>query len=102
MIVCQIVMQDLWKQAYSIVRLRMVQWYASIPFSYGLVNILNCAACCLARFHSAIRQKYAENIFLCVELLTWVLKLFSLRDIMSKVRITASGGEHSSPPFFCQ
>jgi hypothetical protein len=30
--------------------------------------------------------------FWCADMLNWVLKLFSVRDIMSKVRIANSGG----------
>jgi len=33
-------------------------------------------------------------------MLNWVLKLFSIRDIMSKVRIANSGGNLSLRPFF--
>jgi hypothetical protein len=40
--------------------------------------------------------------FWCAELLNWVLKLFSFRDIMSKARIANSGGKLIPPPFFCQ
>lgn len=38
--------------------------------------------------------------FWCMELLNWVLKLFSFRDIMSKARIASSGGRISLRPFF--
>lgn len=48
------------------------------------------------------RGSIVENSFSCADMLNWVLKLFSLRVIMSKVRIGNSGGRFFPPPFFCQ
>jgi hypothetical protein len=42
------------------------------------------------------------NSFWCAEMLNWVLKLFSLHDIMSKARMDSSGGSISLRPFFAR
>ena len=95
-------MMGLWKWAYSKVEGGVVSYNAYVTCCHAIVNTFGQFVKVDIKQGIHARCRRGRYIFSCAQMLNWVLKLFSFRDIMSKVRIANSGGKVSLRPFFAR